>query len=176
MLSARSSRVVLFLPPYEGRVFGPPLGLLSLASSLRVAGYESCIIDGALRSDYLKAIEENLDGSIAFGVSLLTGPMIRDAIAASRLVRTLNPQIPIIFGGWHPSLLTAQTLREDFVDIVIRQQGEKTLVEVLDRICSGSSLDMVQGCWFKRSGRLISNSDRPASPLSSLPSPAYDNV
>src|SRR5947209_1561533 len=138
VLNSGRGKVLLFLPPYEGRVFGPPLGLLSLASSLREAGYESCIIDGALRSDYLSAIEENLHGSIAFGVSLLTGPMIRDAMAASRLVRALNPQIPIIFGGWHPSLVTAQTLREDFVDIVIRQQGEKTLVEVLNRICARS--------------------------------------
>src|SRR5579872_1573651 len=31
--------------------------------------------------------------------------------------------LPIIFGGWHPSLVTAQTLREDFVDIVVRHQG-----------------------------------------------------
>lgn len=176
MLNSGRGKVVLFLPPYEGKVFGPPLGLLSLASSLRQAGYESCIIDGALRSDYLKVIEENLEGSIAFGVSLLTGPMIRDAIAASRLVRTLNPQIPIIFGGWHPSLVTAQTLREDFVDIVIRQQGEKTLVEVLDRICSRSSLHLVPGCWFKQNGQIVSNPDRSPSPLSSLPAPAYDLV
>jgi anaerobic magnesium-protoporphyrin IX monomethyl ester cyclase len=169
-------RVVLFLPPYEGKVFGPPLGLLSLAASLSAAGYESIIIDGGLRPDYLAAIESELTDSIAFGVSLLTGPMIRDAIAASRLVRRLSPNTPIIFGGWHPSLLTAQTLREDFVDIVVRHQGEKTLVELLDRICSGSSLDMVQGCWFKRDGQLIMNPDRPASPLNSLPSPAYDTV
>jgi len=91
MLTSGRGKVVLFLPPYEGRVFGPPLGLLSLASSLREAGYEPCIIDGALCSDYLHAVEANLDGSIAFGVSLLTGPMILDAIAASRLVRRLNP-------------------------------------------------------------------------------------
>src|SRR3954447_17892213 len=176
VLSPGRGKILLFLPPYEGRVFGPPLGLLSLASSLRAAGYQSCIIDGALRPDYLEAIKSNLDGSIAFGVSLLTGPMIRDAIAASRLVRTLSPQTPIIFGGWHPSLVTAQKLQEDFVDIVVRHQGEKTLVEVLNRICSGSSLHLVPGCWFKQNGQIVSNPDRSPSPLASLPAPAYDLV
>lgn len=176
MLSSGRGKILLFLPPYEGKVFGPPLGLLSLASSLRIAGYKPCIIDGALRADYLKAIEANLDGSIAFGVSLLTGPMIRDAIAASQLVRRLSPQTPIIFGGWHPSLLTAQTLREDFVDVVVRHQGEKTLVEILHRICSGSSLHLVPGCWFKQNGQIVSNPDRSPSPLSALPAPAYDLV
>ena len=176
MLSESRGKVVLFQPPYEGKLFGPPLGLLSLTASLSEAGYEASIIDGGLNPDYLAQIEAEIPGSIVFGVSLLTGPMIGDAIAASRLVRRLSPKTPIIFGGWHPSLLTAQTVREEFVDIVVRHQGEKTLVEVLDRLCSGSSLDMVAGCWFKRNGQIFSNPDRPASPLSSLPSPAYDRV
>ncbi len=34
----------------------------------------------------------------------------------------------------------------------------------------------MQGCWFKRDGRIIQNPDRPAAPLSSLPPPAYDLI
>ena len=173
MLTARG-RVVLFLPPYAGKLLGPPLGLLSLAGSLREAGYEPLIIDGALQSDYLSRIERALDGSLCFGVSLLTGPMIRDAITASCLVRRLRPDLPIVFGGWHPSLLTAETLREEFVDVVVRHQGDKTLVEIADRLAAGKSLDMVAGCWFKRNGRVIMNPDRPASPISELAPTAYD--
>jgi radical SAM superfamily enzyme YgiQ (UPF0313 family) len=176
LTSAANRKVVLFLPKYEGTVFGPPLGLLSLASSLRQAGYTPVIIDGALHNDYLQAIERELDGCSTFGVSLLTGPMINDAITASRLVRDRKPGTTIIYGGWHPSLLTAQTLREDFVDVVVRHQGEKTLVEILQRQESNSSLDMVQGCWFKRNGQLISNPDRPATALSALLPPAYDLI
>ena len=60
--------------------------------------------------------------------------MIRDAIEMAKLVRTLRPELPIIFGGWHPSLASAQTLSEPFVDIVVRHQGEQTLVEILQRL------------------------------------------
>lgn len=169
-------KVVLFLPRYEGKVFGPPLGLLSLASTLRDAGYRPVIIDAALCTDYLAEIEREIKDSVAFGVSLLTGPMIRDAIEASRLVRRANPQLTIIYGGWHPSLLTAQTLREEFVDIVVRHQGERTLVEILERQKTRAGLDMVAGCWFKRNGQVFCNPDRPATPLSALPPPAYDLV
>jgi radical SAM superfamily enzyme YgiQ (UPF0313 family) len=35
---------------------------------------------------------------------------------------------------------------------------------------------MVAGCWYKKGGRIFSNSDRPALPLSSLPQPAYDLI
>jgi anaerobic magnesium-protoporphyrin IX monomethyl ester cyclase len=171
-----SRRVILFLPPYAGKVLGPPLGLLSLSASLREAGYEPVIIDGALNSDYLKRIAAEIEDCACFGVSLLTGPMIRDAIEASRMVRTLRPDVPIIYGGWHPSLLSAETLREDFVDIVVRHQGEQTLVEILDRLAAGKPLDMISGCWFKRDGRVHQNSDRPAAPLASLAPPAYDLI
>jgi anaerobic magnesium-protoporphyrin IX monomethyl ester cyclase len=177
MLSrASGKKVLLFLPPYEGAVFGPPLGLLSLASSLRQAGFEPRIIDGAITPDYPAAIRRELSDCLAFGVSLLTGPMICDAISASELVRRMRPDLPIIFGGWHPSLTPAQTLRESFVDVVVMHQGEITLVEVLQRLAKGASLEMVAGCWFKRAGRICSNSDRPPVALSSLPQPAYDLV
>ncbi|HEY7392729.1 MAG TPA: radical SAM protein [Bryobacteraceae bacterium] len=177
MLSGSGSRkVVLFLPPYKGKVFGPPLGLLSLAASLRQAGYVPCLVDAALHADYLSLLAREIEGAAAFGVSLLTGPMIRDAVAASRMVRRLRPELPIVFGGWHPSLLPGQTLREDFVDIVVRHQGELTLVELLDRLAAGAPLDLVAGCWFKRDGAIHSNPDRPPAPLSALPPPAYDLV
>ena len=175
MLTGSAGRkVILFLPPYEGGTFGPPLGLLSLAASLRQAGYEPKIIDGAVTPDCDGAIARELDGALAFGVSLLTGPMIREAVRAGQLVRRLRPDLPVIFGGWHPSLMPAQTLREEFVDLVVVHQGEETLLEILRRIERGASFEMLPGCWFKQNGRIHSNPDRPAIALSELPPPAYD--
>jgi len=174
MLSESRRKVLLFLPPYSGKLLGPPLGLLSLASSLREADYEPCIIDGALHPDYLGIIRQEVDGAACFGVSLLTGPMIRDAIRTSLMVRSIRPDLPIIFGGWHPSLRTGETLREPFVDVVVRHQGEITLVEILKRLECGKSLELVAGCWFKQNGRIHSNPDRPATPLMTLPKPAWD--
>ncbi|HTS77772.1 MAG TPA: radical SAM protein [Bryobacteraceae bacterium] len=174
MLNRTAKKVILFLPPYSGKILGPPLGLLSLAASVREAGYEPRIIDGALDHDYQDRIRGELDGSLCFGVSLLTGPMIRDAIRASRMVRDLRPDVPIVYGGWHPSLRSEETLREPFVDIVVRHQGEITLVEILRRIDAGQSLGLVSGCWFKRGGRIHMNPDRPAAPLATLAPPAWD--
>jgi radical SAM superfamily enzyme YgiQ (UPF0313 family) len=106
----------------------------------------------------------------------LTGPMIADAIAVVSHVKRLRPDLPVIFGGWHPSLLPAQTLREPFVDAIVLHQGELTLLEAVQRLEAGKGLDLVGGCWFKRNGRIHQNPDRPNTPLSSLPKPAYDLV
>ena len=176
MLAPRGRKVLLFSPPYQGKVFGPPLGLLSLASSIREEGFTPVIVDGAITPKFLDVISKEVVDAFAFGISVLTGPMILDAIAASHVVRQVRPGLPIIYGGWHPTLLSAQTLRENFVDIVVRHQGEKTLIEILKRQSTGSTLDLVTGCWFKRDGNIITNEDRPSSPLSSLPLPAYELV
>ena len=149
---------------------------MSLAGSLREAGYAPNIIDGALEPDYRRRVAEQIEDCDCFGVSLLTGPMILDAIEMSRLVKSIRPELPVVFGGWHPSLLTGQTLREEFVDIVVRHQGDVTLVEILERLQAGKPLDLVQGCWFKRAGRIIQNPDRPPVKLASLPAPAYDLI
>jgi anaerobic magnesium-protoporphyrin IX monomethyl ester cyclase len=167
-------KIVLFLPPYSGRPLGPPFGLLCLASPLRQAGYDVRIIDAAVEPDYLSAIERELPDALCFGVSLLTGPMITSAVRASRHVKRLRPELPVVYGGWHPSLLPEQTLRESFVDVVVRHQGEITFLEVVRRLEAGRGLDMVAGCWFKRGGRIHQNPDRPTVPLNSLPAPAYE--
>ena len=173
---SKSRKVVLFLPPYAGKILGPPLGLLSLAGSLRTAGYQPCIIDGALDRDYRSTVEREIEDCLCFGVSLLTGPMILDAIEICRTVKRARPGCFVIFGGWHPSLLTEQTLKEDYIDVVVRHQGEATLLEVLQRLEAGQPLDLVAGCWFKRGGSIVQNPDRPTIRLSALPRPAYDLI
>jgi radical SAM superfamily enzyme YgiQ (UPF0313 family) len=171
---AEHKKVVLLLPPYSGPPLGPPAGLLALAAVLREAAYPVTIIDGVVTPDYLKRVEHETEGALCFGVSLLTGPMIDGAVAAARLVKKLRPDLPVIFGGWHPSLLPEPTLREFFVDIVVRNQGERTLLEVVRRLEHGRSLEGVAGCSFKREGRLVNNPDRAVSSLTELPAPAYD--
>src|SRR5579863_5047516 len=113
LAASRSRKVLLFSPPYSGKVLGPPLGLLSLAASLREHGYTPCIIDGALDRNYMPRIAEEIGDCLCFGVSLLTGPMIREAVEVARFVKTRHPSLPVVFGGWHPSLLPGQTLAED---------------------------------------------------------------
>jgi anaerobic magnesium-protoporphyrin IX monomethyl ester cyclase len=169
-------KVVLFLPPYSGPALGPPAGLLALASPLRDAGYSVALIDAAVTPDWLRAIERETAGALAFGVSLLTGPMIDAAVAASRRVKELRPDLPVIFGGWHPTLLAGQTLRESFVDVVVRNQGDRCLVEVVRAIEAGAALDGIAGSSFKSDGAAVHNSDRPPERIRDLPAPAYDLV
>jgi anaerobic magnesium-protoporphyrin IX monomethyl ester cyclase len=169
-------KVVLFLPPYSGPPMGPPAGLLSLASPLRQAGFEPKIIDATVVPDYLASVERETDNALCFGVSLLTGPMILGAIEAATRVKRARPELPVIFGGWHPSLLPEQTLRESYVDVVVRNQGELTFLDVVRRIEGGCSFDALEGCSFRSDSQVCHNPDRPIARLNDLPTPAYDLV
>ena len=167
------NKVVLFHPPYKGLPLGPPLSLLSLASPLIERGFQVSIIDGAIDPQYKASLANEIKDSLCLGISLLTGRMIRSAVDVARFVRSANPELPIIFGGWHPSLLPAETVREDFVDAVVRGQGELTLVEIAERLRNGLSYDSVKGVSHRPHGQVLHNPDRPVERVERVPTPAF---
>jgi radical SAM superfamily enzyme YgiQ (UPF0313 family) len=154
---------------------GAPLSLLCLASPLLRAGFEVKLVDNLLHPDYEKAILRETEDALCLGISVLTGPHIGAAVRVSKAVKKLRPKMPIVFGGWHASLATAQTLSEPFVDAIVRGQGELTLVELAQRIADGKDWHGVRGLSFKDSdGKIIQEQERPVANVNDLPAPAYE--
>ena len=172
-----TNKVVLFYPPYDGPPLGAPLSLLCLASPLLQAGFEVELVDNLISPDYEQTILRETQDALCLGISVLTGPHIGAAIRVSRAVKKLRPEMPIVFGGWHASLATEQTLREPFVDAIVRGQGELTLLELARRIEGGRDWHGVRGLSFKdHNGRIVHEAERPVANLNDLPPPAYDLV
>lgn len=169
-------KVVLFYPPYEGPPLSAPTCLLSLASVLREQDYAVVVIDAAVTPDYKAQVQREIQDAVCLGISVLTGPMIYGAIEIAESVRKLRPQLPIVFGGWHPTLMPEQTLSEDFVDYVVRRQGEATFLELVNAFSAGQPSDSVTGLSWKRSGNVMHNPERAVQSPDSLPMPAYDMV
>jgi len=165
---------VLFYPPYDGPPLGAPLCLLSLAGVLREANFDVVMIDAAIEPDYLDHIEEECRTAVCFGVSVLTGPMIQGAVDAAVRVKETSPQVSVIFGGWHPTLMPEETLREPYVDIVVRGQGEITLLEVAIALANNKPLDMIAGINWKKNAQLIANFDRHVQPMDTFAAPAFE--
>jgi anaerobic magnesium-protoporphyrin IX monomethyl ester cyclase len=167
-------KVILFYPAYSGPPLGAPLCLLALAASLREANFDVVMIDATIEADYLTRIECESVDALCVGISVLTGPMIGGAIEVAAMVKGQAPWLPIIFGGWHPSLLPDETLSESFVDMVVRGQGEITIVEVAQALAQKQSLGGIAGLSWKKNGQRTHNVDRKVEPLDSLPLPAFD--
>ena len=169
-------KVILFYPPYDGPPLGAPLALLSLAGTLRNADFEVVLIDAAIEPGYLAKIKAECETALCIGISVLTGPMIRGAIEVAALVKSHAPNVSVIFGGWHPTLSPESTLREPYVDIVVRGQGEITIVELANALAEKKPLDLIAGLSWKKQGRLIENFDRRIQPIDTFAPPAYDLI
>src|SRR6201747_1570360 len=123
--------------------------MLAVATPLIRAGYQIVLIDSTITPDYKKRVLEETRDALCLGVSLVTGPMIRETVEIAKALKEWNPDFPIVLGGWHPSLLPTQTLEAPFVDYVVRGQGEDTFLELVQHIESRSAVDLVAGIGFK---------------------------
>ena len=141
-------RKVVFYNP-RAVFFTMPLGPLAVASDLDPERYEVVIVDGRLEDDPERAVLAHLDDAVCLGVSVLTGDPIRDAIRISRAAKAQRPDLPVVWGGWHPSLFGLECLEEPSVDITVQAQGEETFREILDRLERGDSMEGCLGCAYR---------------------------
>ncbi len=166
-------KIVLFYPPYDGPPLSAPLCLLALAAPLLQAGFEVKLIDNITSPDFENEILRETSDALCLGISVLTGPTIGAAIRVAKAVKKARPSLPIIFGGWHPSLAIEQTLQPDFVDMVVRGPGDLTLLEVAQRLAAKEELHGVQGLSFKDQGGIHHEPERPVTNINDLPAPAF---
>src|SRR5581483_10972973 len=129
--------------------------------------------DSTITPNFRERVIEELADALCLCVSLVTGPMIRETVQIARAAKQLYPEKPVILGGWHPSLLPDQTLAAEYVDIVVKGQGEDAMLEIVERIAGGDSMKGVEGVGYKEDGRLVFNPARALRPIRELPPKAY---
>ena len=157
-------KVVLYNP--RAVFFTMPLALMAVGSELDPQRYEVVIVDGRLESDPEAAVLAQLEGALCFGVTVLTGAPISDALQVSRAVKRARPELPVVWGGWHPSMFARECLAEPAVDVTVRGQGEETFAEIVGRLAEGRTLEGCAGCTVRLAdGRIHENPARPLAPL-----------
>jgi len=165
--AGRRAKVVLYNP--EAVFYTMPLALLAIGSHLDPRRYEVVIVDGRLEDDPMAALAKQLDGALCLGVSVLTGDPIRDAVRASRTAKALRPDLPVVWGGWHPSMFGRECLAEASVDVTVQGQGEETFAELVDRLARGENAAGCAGTTCRDAGgEVVVNPPRPLAPLDDL--------
>ncbi|MDD1745828.1 MAG: B12-binding domain-containing radical SAM protein [Candidatus Methanoperedens sp.] len=152
-----------------------PLSLLALARMVRDR-FDVRIINAVVDTDYRESVLDASDNALCLAVSSMTCYQIRDGIDVCRAVKEKHPGLPVIWGGYHPSSEPAQTLGSQFIDIVIRGQGELTFREVVERLGENGSLAGIQGVSYKEGSRIIHNPDRKFSDINEFPAVPYDMI
>lgn len=159
-----------------------PLAILSIAAVLE-GKEEYAIVDGNLDNHPERTIDRIMAESPAelLALTVMPGPQMAASIPICRNFRQKYPKVPIVWGGYFPSLYADAALNAPYVDFAIRGQGEDTFLELLSVLRSSRRFTGIPGLSFKDDfGLHVHNTERhmrspndfPWPPFHRLPSPA----
>ncbi|MDJ0788321.1 MAG: radical SAM protein [Myxococcota bacterium] len=152
-----SGAIVLFQPAvgYMDSVRSKPALPLSLLHAVSYAArhYEVVLIDQRVQPDWRARLERALaDRPLLLGITCYTGPMITDALEAAAMARRVDPEAPIVWGGVHVGLQPEHSAQHPLVDIVVRGEGEISLLELSHALAKGTPLEDVPGIGYMDEG------------------------
>ena len=165
-------------------VLQPHLGLISLITILENDGYAAKLYDpkidiaaGNLKVDeklYRKIAETILadDPGIVGFTSL--GCNFICTLKIARYLKQHNPDLPVLLGGPHATVLHHEILTAyaEF-DVIVRNESEQKIVAVIKAIQNGG-LDSIEGITYRHNGKVISTPGASIiQDLDVLPFPAY---
>jgi len=151
------------------------MGLILLAAVLESKGYPVNLIDANLLNLKPSDIVPLLRDTDILGLTAMT-PTVSRAIDIAREVKSASPDLPVVMGGPHATLLPAETMAvAQEVDIIIRGEGEESFVNLLSALDNKETLENVPGITYRKDGTIVDNPPSPEiSNLDSLPFLAYD--
>ena len=68
--------------------------------------------------------------------------------------------VPIIFGGVHPTLKANLVIKNDAIDMVCVGEGEEAILELLNSMEKGENRTDIKNIWIKKGNRVIKNPPR----------------
>jgi len=160
---------------------GIPIGPLMITAVLQENGFTVSFQD---YQTFQAADKPSVERFLSFmdvpesliGISVMCTALPTVLGAVSRF-KTLRPDTTVILGGPSPTDAPHEIMDSFPVDIIVRGEGEETIVELTRALKSGGALDSIKGITFRRDGRVLSTPDRPRiEDLDRLPLPAYEHV
>src|SRR4030042_2930818 len=113
-----------------------PLAILSLGSYLEQHGIEVEYFDERIhKMERFKELVKRKP--LMIGLSTMTCFQIKNTIRLAKLARKISPDIPLVWGGTHPSMMAEQTLEAEMVDFVVKGEGEQTLLDLVRAMNDG---------------------------------------
>lgn len=160
---------VLLVNPNTGyytRALSNPLGLLSIATYLKLQGHEVKLYDRCIDKLKLKKVIKSFQPEIV-GISVMSSRGLKDAIRVSKYMSAMG--LTIVWGGQLPSMQTELVLKNKYVDIVSLGEGEETWKELLYCIENGKNYSNLKGIAYRQGDKIKINPCRDFSDLRDMP-------
>ena len=167
-------KIVMFNPqaslkmPYDG----PPMSILSAVSMIDLNADDVEVIDWHYK-DFKGRLERACADAMVLGVTCMTGYQIGRMLEAAAIAKLANPQIKVVCGGWHPTLMPEQTLQHPLVDFIVCGQGPWSFKALVECLRNGQLPENVPGVGYKKDGRLVINERPPIENINNFPAMPY---
>ena len=173
-------QVTFVNPPYPtGSHRHPPfipLGIGYLAAVLEKNGYTVNVIDCQALKLTLKEVENELRKRQPDVVGLTSTTLTyKSALEIIKASKKALPNCLTVIGGSHVTFWDDKALQEcPQLDIVVRKEGENTLLELVQKLEADKSFSDVLGITYRKGKEIVRTPDRPyIEDLDSLPFPAF---
>lgn len=88
----------------------------------------------------------------------LTTSFFNPAVVITDAIKKENPNLPIIWGGVHPTIFPEECLNH--ADMVCLGEGEEAMLELVENLESGKPSFNIKNIWFKNGKDIIKNDVR----------------
>jgi radical SAM superfamily enzyme YgiQ (UPF0313 family) len=147
-----------------------PLNLLYMGATLEEAGHEVMFLDGSFlgHDTIIKRIKEFGPGLVGIYANAFLWPRAKKTASDIR-----GEGIHVTAGGPYPIAVREKCLEDSGFGSIVECEGEHVIVEMVEKLEKGESLEGVKGVIFRENEKIIKNPEAPAiEDLDSLPMPA----
>jgi len=146
-----------------------------LAAVLEQAGYSVAVVDmdaQGIRGTELEQMVRDRPPRVVGITTMATS--YKNGLRIAQIIKNTCPMTKVVMGGPQVTFLIKETLACPAVDIVVRHEGEETLLELMRHFNGdGPSLESIRGIAFRDGGHICQTELRPlVADLDNLPFPA----
>ncbi len=162
---------------YQPHLKRVPINLLTLASMFHEEednyDFKFVNVDRYPDESFKKEMIEVTEGALCFGISSMTGYQIKESLDFAKIIKKHYPDMLIVWGGWHASILPHETIKDPNVDIIVKSQGQRTFYELVKALENKTDLRNVKGILFKENGEVIETPNKEFEDINNFPPIPY---
>ena len=141
----------------------PPINLTYIAAYLEDLDVEVEILDAKVKDLNYKQVKKRIQkfNPDLVGISVFVSAAIKYCNDYAKIVKEVNPNCMVVFGGRHPTWEPDDTLKVGEIDFLVRGEGELTFRELIIK----GSPENVKGISYRSNGKNGKNTHNPERPL-----------
>lgn len=138
----------------------PPISIINMGGYVRDHGYDVVILDTHVEPNYLERLEELVrQKPLVIGFSVILGKFTKNSIELTKMVKDLDQDITVVWGGKLVYLAQEQVFSGTLADFIILGDGEIPFVRLLDCLRKEQDYRQIPSLGYRENDTCVINPD-----------------